>query len=262
MRSIRRSFERQLSDKHLKRRIQLQNSSNRKFLYEDPLATIRSASSQQQLQQQQQQQQQHLHDQSQYEWHRCCPDTMVLKHRRKRHIFLLLAILLLVFLFALPTIWYSTLQSNSTIETLPGLGGLSSEDSGSGDGLRSYQDLADSIKRLRLRREARITKDDDDDDGDIRANNNKNNNNIDDQEELRLKRLEQKVQREQNKKVRHELDDRKSYSEDAKTRQQQQQQQQSHGDGDLEADRIALKNKVMSENIEALKLFNQNHKND
>ena len=91
-RQLRRSFERQLSDKHLKRRTQLlqqQNNNkgkhgtaNRRFLYDDPLATVVSGSSSSSLPQ--------LDHQS-YDWHRRrrCPDPSGLfsNHRKKRSIF-------------------------------------------------------------------------------------------------------------------------------------------------------------------------------
>ncbi len=131
-------------------------------------------------------------------------------------------------------------------------GNSGSEDSGSGDSLRSYQDLANSIRSLRKRREALrgeedpITNDDDDNESFRKENNNNEDEDEDeDEEDLRLKLLEQKVQRDQNEKIRHELD----LSKD-----KERQHLMNPED---------LKEKAMSDSIEALKLLNKNnHKND
>lgn len=246
-RSLRESFERQPSDKHLKRRnqlLQLQNkngNSNRQFLYQDPLATISSSAS--------------VSEQSQYEWHKGHDRSDVFARYRNRKSTAVLLVVLCLLVVA--TLWYSS----TTISTTPGImmggkGGSDSEDSGSGDSLRSYQDLADSIRSLRKRRQAKrdevmgeghtITNDDDREV--IDSHEDVGNNFHEQDQDVQLKRLEEKIQRDQTEKVKHEF----LLSKNDKS-------PESKDDAIHDVRKNALNNKHMADNIEALKLFNDHN---
>lgn len=244
-RSLRDSFERQPSDKHLKRRNQLlnqQTKTGRRFLYQDPMATISSGSSV-------------VSTHEQYEWHKGHDKSDFLsKYRNRRSTVVLIVVVLLILL----TLWYS----GPTISTTPGIqmGRKDSEDSG--DGLRSYQDLANSIRSLRKRRQAMrdesmgegqtITRHDDRN----KAIHNQRNNEFDEQDQdIQLKRLEEKIQRDQTEKVKHEFwlsknDNNSDKSNDAAIHHQNSIHQKRAA---------ALNNQHMSENIAALKLFNDHN---
>lgn len=138
-----------------------------------------------------------------------------------------------------------------------GKGGSDSENSGSGDSLRSYQDLADSIRSLRKRRQANrdevmgeghtITNDDDREA--IDSHEELGNTFHEQHQDVQLKRLEEKIQRDQTEKVKHEFLLSKSDNSP-----------ESKDDAIHDVRKNSLNNKHMADNIEALKLFN-NHNN-
>jgi len=342
-----KNLERQLSDKHLKRRAQIikvesNNNINRRHLHQHTITTSTSSSSlsfhdhdQQYLQQQLQQQYQY-----QYHWHRR-PDHggFFFVHNKKRSIFMILLLfllLLLVLLLSIPTIWCSTLLSMSPIriQTMSAIimGGNKNnyqeyrdsdgkKDNYNNETIRTYQDLANSIRMLRIRRqvlkeetagereerieERQLTNSEkiDYDNGDhvdptknmiIDVKNNHDNGNDgtndddDEEEDVRLKRLEQKIQMDQNKKVRQEfslsnkIKNNENYNDRA-TNRHKNNENENHGIDEISAgnselqqqdgrqhidhqdmtatstNTTALKYKVMSENIAALKLFNDNN---
>jgi hypothetical protein len=285
-RQPRHDLERQLSDKHLKRRTQIiqkeRNNSdkmNRRFLYQQDQHTITSRISTTSLHD--------LNQQYQYDWQNRRPDHggFFSVQNKTRSVFVLLLLLLLLLLIvqlALPTIWQPT-----TIKNMPWImmGGNKNnnnqndnnwgsdgekDNNNNNDKNRSYQDLADSIKRLRIRRQVLleetieewgegkderqiITNDDKIDRNNVdhddltNDHDNDNDNEIvtdDIIENIRLKRLEQKIQMEQNRKVRQEFASSKEKNNDIEI--------DSH-DNDT-----SLKDKAISESIAALKLLNEN----
>ena len=156
-----------------------------------------------------------------------------------------------------------------------------SGDSGSNDSMRSYQDLADSIRSLRIRRQAQ--KDEAMRDwGDLQtegqianddiiifgAKDTKGNEYEVEEDDIRLKRLEQTIQRDQNEKVRQEFllskeDNNSNESNDTganreKTRGRDPGHQHRNGDHLDGSENTVRKDILMSENIAALKLFNDN----
>jgi len=133
---------------------------------------------------------------------------------------------------------------------------------------RSYQDLANTIKLLRDRRHVIV-----EEKGDRKerkdVNGGEGGNHEDDD---RLKRLEQKIQMEQSRKVREEflLSNKKSHSDDtsgqnadenSKRHLQHEQQDVHHKSATTNTtDTTTLKEKLMSDNIAALKLLNDEKK--
>jgi len=301
----RKHFERQLSDKHLKRRTQIMqmqssNSSttNRRFLSS-------------------------LHEQQyQYDWQRRSDSGgffSMYANKKGSTFAMVLLLLLLIVLLAVPTIWYSMVVSTGTMplsptriqQAMPGaaMGGNkhAAHDSDSGDSVddpdaddnsRSYQDLADSIRRLRKRREAlqeesvgeSSAERDEGPRKDKRIEHQATNdhglsngavvNAKEEDDDVRLKRMEQRIQRDQNRKVQQELllanqgsdkdnptDGRETgdqrIEENASAGNQQQrngnQQHPDHRSAALAKNSTTLKDKVMSESIAALKLLNDNH---
>lgn len=237
---------------------------------------------------------------------------------------LLLLLLLLIVLLAVPTIWYSMVVSSGTIplsptriqHAMPGatMGGNKhaaydsnsgdyigeTDDPGADDNSRSYQDLADSIRRLRKRREA-LQEESVGESSDEREEGQRKDKRMEYQatndhglsngavvnakkedDDVRLKRMEQRIQMDQNRKVRQEFllanqgsdkdgptDGREAgeqrMEENASAgnpaHQQQKNGNQQHLDhrSALTTNSTALKDKVMSDNIAALKNFNDNH---
>lgn len=253
--------------------MEVNGSNNHRFLYQQDQHTITSRSSSASLHD--------MHQQYQYEWQHRRPDqgAFFSVHNKTRSVFvilLLMLLLLLIMQLALPTIWQPT-----TIKSMPwimmGRNNWGSDDEKDDtnnynkDKNRSYQDLADSFKRLRIRREGLIEetieergegKDErqikNNDDKIIHRNNvdhddltNNNNNEIiaddDSLENIRLKRLEQKIQMEQNRKVRQEFASLKENNDNDSSETDRR-----------EIDDTSLKDKEMAESIAALRLLNQN----
>jgi len=206
-------------------------------------------------------------------------------------IVMLLLLLKLAILFIIPTTWYSILLSSSTdktIKTMPAMimglnrnngqeydnDKLESHDDGTN---RSYQDLADSIRRLRIRRQ--VLKEETVGEWKERIEEEQltNNEKIDynsgnhDEDEVRLKLLEQKIQMEQNKKVRQEFSSSNNSDNDSETKNRKMNANTSHGIEENIAGKSEHRqqngrhrpdqNKLMSENIAALKLLNGNKNN-
>ena len=117
---------------------------------------------------------------------------------------------------------------------------------------RSYQDLADSIKRLRNRRQ--VLKDEKAGEWGERKEERQATNG-DEGDDDRLKRLEQKIQMEQNRKVRQEL-------KNAAGNPHHQQHYEQHHVHYQSTNTTASKDKVMSDSIAALKLLNDKKKRE
>ena len=260
--------------------MEINGSNNHRFLYQQDQHTITSRSSSASLHD--------LHQQYQYERQHRRPDQgggFFSVHNKTRSVFvilLLLLLLLLILQFALPTIWQPT-----TIKSMPwimmgrnkninhnnwGSDDEKDDTNDTKDKNRSYQDLADSIKRLRIRREGLIDENIEEwgegkderqinsiDDKTVHRNNvghddltNNNNNEIiaddDTLENIRLKRLEQKIQLEQKRKVRQEF---------ASSKENNSNNDSSETDTH-KIDDTSLKDKEIAESIAALKLLNEN----
>ena len=280
--SLRKNFLRQVSDKHLKRRMQMErtNNMNRRFLYHDHQTA----------------------ELNEHDWHRRKDQGgFFFGRNKKKSVFIIISLLFLVLLVAIPFIWYLFMLSSSTIGLSSGMekrvptimkGGETNnyqnddiDGGGNIENNRSYQDLADSIRRLRIRRDSIKEESIGEMTGRQRVNKDKihygieemNNKNIGNDfsavdDDIRMKRLEEKIRIDQNKIIRQEF----SHNNDRGTERgasdvdNSEHRQPNLQDESLNHQHRAAsstkavdkKSHVMSENLAALKLLNENLKKE
>ena len=271
-----RNLERQISDKHLKRRAQIiQRESINKYHHQYTNSTNGSSLS--------------LNDvHYSYDYYRRSDQggyySVDDKKRSSFRKLLLFALMMTTLVFGMNvyfTYKLSGVPQKGIVQSII-FGGRENNDYETGerdDRNRSYQNLADTIKRLRNRRQ--ILMEGGEKAGDLgeRRENRQGGNREDDD---RLKRLEQKIQIEQSKKVRQEFLSSNKNRHDTETggqdanesrhtnvdgsfndHQQHEQQHVNHQSTTTNStSTTASKEKLMSDNIAALKLLNDKKKKE